>query len=75
MRAQRIKTGFHRIGIVLATVAVLIGLAITYLDGWKERSPTDLAVAAVTGIALYALAFALGWIVAGFAGDRDEISN
>jgi hypothetical protein len=71
MRAQRIKTGFHRIGVVLAAVSILIGLAV-YGD---HGQPRDVAVGAGYGVALYAAMLALGWIVAGFVGDGERNSN
>ena len=67
MRAQRVKTGFHRIGIVLAAICAIFA-ALMML---RERASWGDALAvAITGVALYALADALGWIIAGFAGDE-----
>lgn len=70
MRAQRIKTGFHRVGIVLAALPLLAaagGIAVNVLS--------ILGIAAFIGaaVALYIAAWAIGWVVAGFA--KDEISN
>jgi hypothetical protein len=90
MRAQRIKTGFHRIGLILAAVCGVPGVVAALVSvpiylGWlhEPRGPTDDLWAAwlsggVAGVILgglgYAAAWALGWVIAGFAGDG-EISN
>ena len=78
MRAHRIKTGFHRIGVVLGGICVLIAVE-NAQRGWTASagySIRDAYPALFCGAVLYILANALGWIVAGFAGDRDrENSN
>jgi hypothetical protein len=79
MRTVRIKTGFHRVGIVLATVCAIPGLASIGSSIFApERSTTALMAFGVAALFLggvcYLLARGLGWIVAGFAGD-DQISN
>lgn len=87
MRTQRIKAGFHRIGIV---GAVLCGIpAIGFfaftvfmlVTGQNESQMNDAGVSAAFGAswlvaagAFYALSRALGWIVGGFAGDNDTSS-
>jgi hypothetical protein len=88
MRAQRIKTGFHRIGLILAVVcgapgiiALLVSIPV-YL-GWvyEPRGPADdmwqaWLMGGIVGIVLaglgYAAAAALGWVIAGFAGDGES---
>ena len=72
-----VGTGFHRLGIVLATLptaAGAISLLITVYH-FAIRDPDEaysvLGVAAglfAGGILLYAAAAALGWIVQGFKG-------
>ena len=69
MRAQRIKTGFHRIGMVSAGVP-LFAAAAGYLVG--VLSQEGIAILIGAAVALYAAAWAMGWIVAGFAGDGDR---
>jgi hypothetical protein len=72
MHGQRIKTGFHRIGVVLAGICVSCGailIATWLLVGLQGPSAPVFAVALfVLGTILYLLARATGWIVAGFAG-------
>jgi len=88
MRAQRVKTGFHRIGVVIAVVigvpsigAILMSLSIGM--GWmaKEtniRSSEWLSILGAGAIFLvvaflgYVAAWTLGWIIAGFAGDEED---
>ena len=88
MRARRIKTGFHRIGVVLAVLLIVPGavsIAIGAYLGFAGRNDASGALgfdasealgfgAALVGAAalLYAAARALGWIIAGFAGDGDQ---
>jgi hypothetical protein len=67
MRAQRIRTGFHRIGIVLVIVCALFGSAAFY-----EGRYLDVRSAVIFAALLYAFAYGLGWIVAGFVGDAEN---
>ena len=69
MRSMR--TGFHRIGVVLAAISILFGIA-AYSDRGTLR---DVAVGAGFAAFLYALMVAVGWIVAGFKGDGDINSS
>jgi hypothetical protein len=89
MRAQRIKMGFHRIGLILAAVCGVPGIVAAlasvpvYLGWFHEPYPGDdlwqaWLAGGVAGVVLgaigYAAAWALGWVIAGFVGDG-EISN
>jgi hypothetical protein len=74
MNSARFRTGLHRVGAVLGVVATLPALnglwALTQgnldPDGWK----LILAFLAL-GIGVYALFWAVAWIIGGFAGDKD----
>jgi hypothetical protein len=78
MRAQRIKTGFHRIGLVLGVmigVPSLIFLAFGIHAWFTERPDAwELVTGGTLGLigagAAQSTAWALGWIIAGFAGDE-----
>jgi hypothetical protein len=79
MRAQRIKTGFHRVGVVgaaLCGVPAVGLLAVGAVQAWTN-GPDALKLAVfgtlwVIGAgATYLAARALGWIIAGFAGDGE----
>jgi hypothetical protein len=79
MRARRIKTGFHRIGIVGAVACVVAAAVSLAYAPFRLGSPealndTGLAAGAALGWLIVATLFyvvmrALGWIIAGFAGD------
>ena len=70
MRAKRIKTGFHRIGVVLVVICVIVAAASVY--GGGSMAMREATTALVVGGFLYALAFGIGWILAGFAGDGES---
>jgi hypothetical protein len=80
MRAQRIKTGFHRIGVVGASVCVFpaVTLLVARFVGFGPNSADKVAFVGVMGLItaaiFYALARGLGWIVAGFVGDGENSS-
>jgi hypothetical protein len=70
MRAQQIKTGIHRIGIVLLAVfavpgALLYGAWALGLAGGGGAVGLALVLA---GIVLYILAIGIAWVIAGFTG-------
>jgi hypothetical protein len=83
MRAQRIKTGFHRVGIVGAVVCAIPAIAffaygalVLVTQEWTEIHRNDVGVSAAVGVtwlagagAFYGASRAVGWIIAGFAGD------
>ena len=79
MRAQRIKTGFHRLGLALAGTCVGV-VALNAVFGWKTPDPSPWATgydlwffAWLTGaITAYPVCWMIGWIAAGFAGDDDS---
>jgi hypothetical protein len=77
MRPQRIKTAFHRIGLAIAVVcgvpgAILLVLGWPWNEGGAEGNPHVFygVLALVWAGAGYALARALGWIVASLAHAR-----
>jgi hypothetical protein len=82
MRARRIRTGFHRIGVVLA-VLCLMGCAPMFALGTYVLATTDrskdglelifMGAAWIVGAGLaYAAAWTLDWIIAGFAGEEEN---
>jgi hypothetical protein len=84
MRARRIRTRFHRIGVVLA-VLCLMGCAPMFALGTYVLATTDrskdglelifMGAAWIVGAGLaYAAAWTLGWIIAGFAGEEENSS-
>ena len=60
---SRIHRGFHRVGVVLAALALLLALFVV-LQGERSVAFMLLAVAAL----LSAAARAVGWVLAGFIG-------
>jgi hypothetical protein len=69
MRAQRIKTGFHRAGIALATLVVVLGFLIL----WNPRAGPDEAMSILIMAAIaYGVMWGLGWAIAGFVGDGEK---
>ena len=76
MRAQRIKTGFHRIGVFLVIACMIPALLVVGVflrevyEGRTDYIHLGIAGAWLPAAALaYGAARGLGWIVAGFAGD------
>jgi hypothetical protein len=61
----RIKTDFHRIGVVLAAAFGLLAWVWHFQDPAGNRG--DVVTALAMCGALYAMVLALGWIVAGLA--------
>jgi hypothetical protein len=81
VRPHRIKTGFHRIGLVAAALCLLItlmyvGVGIAH---WEQKDKFFYEALLLSGqwtvsaLAAYVVAWAIGWIIAGFAGDNDNI--
>jgi hypothetical protein len=77
MRANRIKRGFHRIGVVIAVpclVIAVIALAMGFYN-WLQVSSNFYVNIRIGiqwlagGITWYVVAWAVGWIIAGFAND------
>ena len=62
---SRIHRGFHRIGVVLAVLALLLDGAL--VAGNQIKSAVPLLVVAV---ALYAACRAVGWVLEGFFGSN-----
>jgi hypothetical protein len=84
MRTQRIKTGFHRIGAVAAGICAIPVIGAFAFSAYMlaTGAMNDAGIGAAlggawlaTGAALYALSRALGWIIAGFAGDGSQNSK
>jgi hypothetical protein len=84
MQAQLIKTGFHRIGLILASplAAAAAGIAVAALYTWAMSTPDSEVLAqgralervacagcsAVLGALVYAVTWAVGWVVALLSG-------
>jgi hypothetical protein len=82
MRAQRIKTGFHRVGVALGVLSLIPAVFVFgyfvygVLEGHGESIHLAMGGAwTLLAILLYVGARALGWIIAGFIGDEGQISN
>ena len=74
MRAQRIKTGFDRAGVVLAALIIVPGMISLWSRAYNGTlsGPDDALPIALGAGAAYAFMWSLGWIVAGFAGDGEN---
>ena len=69
---QRLSSGFHRLGIVLAAIPLVLGIAWTALTPvfYSEIIPHALAGIAGTFAAtliVYGIVRAIGWVIGGFA--------
>jgi hypothetical protein len=79
--ARRIKVGFHRIGLTLAVVCGVPGTLLIGLGLVAFNTPDGFHQVFLGGLGLllagagYAAARAIGWIIAGFAGDSDQIAS
>jgi hypothetical protein len=80
MRAQRLRTGLNRIGIVGAAVCGIVGAGLLGLSAYhfSQQQTVDassllgLGIAWLVGaLAVYGICWAAGWIISGFAGDGD----
>jgi hypothetical protein len=72
MLANRIRTGFHRIGIVGVTACGVAAVVAAFAVGALRGEAAGLAfgfACLLVGLAFYATAWAIGWIAAGFAGE------
>lgn len=69
MRARRIKTGFHRAGVALAALFVVLGA----LQEWSKPANSREIVPIILAAAIsYGVMWAIGWVIAGFAGDGEK---
>lgn len=70
MRAQHIKTGFHRAGIALAALFAVLGA----LSVWSKIAdhPGEIIPVVITAAIAYGVMWAIGWVLAGFAGDGEK---
>jgi hypothetical protein len=86
MLAQRIKTGFRRIGLAIAVVFVVPGVTLILMGiglgmglmpaEWRQSEWLGIIGAGsaflVLAILGYLAAWTLGWIIATFAGDEEN---
>jgi len=73
MRGRHIMAGFRRIGIVLAVIlAVPVGFGLWTWATLGHAPPRYVYLYLAAGLGAYILASAIGWILAGFAGEDDE---
>ncbi len=66
MRASRVKTGFHRIGVVLAGICVIVGATDAFQVGGE---PKNFLIGIAQAAFFYLLAIAIGWVISGFSGE------
>ena len=69
--SQRISRGFHQLGIVLAAIPLVLGIA------WTALAPVmypgiipplaGIAGTLAASLAVYAIVRAIGWVIGGFA--------
>jgi hypothetical protein len=83
VRTQNIKTGFHRLGLVVAMVFAVPGaLALVaalpvylWYTGSNKNAVEEMLLSGVggpiLGACIYGAARAVGWIIAGFVGDNE----
>jgi hypothetical protein len=75
MRSERIRTGLHRVGIVLAAIATLPAFwglwywtqGVLDPEAWKPIGASLLVAAGI-----YAAFWSVAWIIGGFTGDSDK---
>ena len=72
MRAQRIKTGFHRVAVVLGALPILLG---TVEAARGSLSLPGAGVCLIAAIAFYVMARAVGGFIFGLVSVRDRNSN
>ena len=70
--AHRLSRGFHQLGIVLAAIPLVLGIAWTALAPviYSWHDPHALAGIAGTfaaSLAVYGIVRAIGWVISGFA--------
>ena len=74
-RADRLRTGCHRTGLVLAVLALVPALwgLWTWIEGALDPDGWKIIVGSlVAGVAVYAVAWSIGWTVAAFVGTRER---
>ena len=72
--SQRLSRGFHQLGIVLAAIPLVLGIA------WTAFAPVmypglipplaGIAGTLAASLAVYAIVRAIGWVIGGFAASR-----
>ncbi|EBA4959720.1 hypothetical protein MUZ84_004324 [Salmonella enterica] len=85
---NRISTGFHRIGILLAVIEFVLGVLLTvphHSDFFPAGSPVVAGVhlsqilgvifSFVIAVIIYAFIRTIGWVVNGFAGKSEPPDN
>ena len=64
-KSQRVNRGFHRVGLVLGTIVLLIGGLLAW-GNWNYNVSEIAVNTLVTALAVYAFFRAIGWIIGGF---------
>jgi hypothetical protein len=70
--SQRLSRGFHQLGIVLAAIPLVLGLAWTALapvmyPGTIPHALTGIAGTLAISLAVYGIVRAIGWVIGGLA--------
>jgi hypothetical protein len=69
--AQRLSSGFHQLGIVLAAIPLVLGIAWTALAlviySGTIRPLAGIAGTFAASLAVYVIVRAIGWVVGAFA--------
>ena len=69
--SQRVSRGFHQLGIVLAAIPLVLGIAWTALTlvMYPGMIPPLAGIAGTlaASLAVYAIVRAIGWVIGGFA--------
>ena len=73
-RTQRIHRGFHRVGAVLAGILFVLGFAGFAIFAIEEPDkPQQMLIPlggfSASALVVYILSRAVGWVIAGFAGE------
>jgi hypothetical protein len=71
-RTSRIRLGFHRLGLVLAALLIVVfAIDTVRITNHGGSVSIDAMMSVVTAAgALYGMCWALGWVIAGFMGDE-----
>jgi hypothetical protein len=75
-RSSRVKRGFHRIGIVLFVICMIISFMVGVRDIWnygyiifRYNTISESVFCMFIGLSFYVLSRSIGWIIAGFFRD------
>jgi uncharacterized protein (DUF697 family) len=71
VRTSKIRRGFHRLGLVLAALLIVVFAIDRIINHGGSVSIDAMMTAATAAGALYGMCWALGWVIAGYMGDNE----